>query len=261
VTIQQAIDQVIRKIPGAPLAETLDIVKCGDPSQPLRGIVSTFMATRAVLDQAVALGANLVITHEPTYYNHLDETDWLKKDAVFLSKRAFLEKHQLVVWRFHDYWHLFQPDGIVTGVIRSLGWEKSLDPHLANVYQLDPISLESLVALMKHRMGIQTVRLVGDPKMTCRRVALLVGAYGGRRQIELLRQPGVDVIAVGESPEWETCEYVRDAIAAGENKAFIVLGHANSEEAGMEYLAEWLQPHLPGVPIHYVKAGDPFTFL
>ena len=41
---------------------------------------------------------------------------------------------------------------------------------------------------------------------------------------------------------WDTTEYVRDAIAMGQPKALVMIGHEKSEEAGMKYLREslWL---------------------
>ena len=43
------------------------------------------------------------------------------------------------------------------------------------------------------------------------------------------------MLVAGETREWETVEFTRDAVAAGKRKALILLGHANSEEAGMKY--------------------------
>ncbi len=80
-------------------------------------------------------------------------------------------------------------------------------------------------------------------------------------QIRQFSQSGADVLAVGEINEWETCEYARDAISAGQKKALIVLGHANSEEPGMKYLAEWLKPLVPGVKITHVPCGEPMVFV
>ena len=77
ITIQQAIDTIIAAVPGGPPPDTVDTVKIGDPTQPLTGIVTTFLATVEVIEQAAQLGANLIITHEPIFYNHRDETDWL----------------------------------------------------------------------------------------------------------------------------------------------------------------------------------------
>jgi hypothetical protein len=42
------------------------------------------------------------------------------------------------------------------------------------------------------------------------------------------------------------------------NKALIILGHANSEEAGMKYCGTWLKQFVTKVPIKFIPAGDPF---
>jgi putative NIF3 family GTP cyclohydrolase 1 type 2 len=260
-TIQDVVDTIIQAIPGAPLEKTVDTFKSGDPSQEVTGIVTTFLASHAVIQRTIELGANLIITHEPTYYNHLDEVDWLEGDPVCQAKRRLIEENDVVIWRFHDYWHRHEPDGILTGVISTLGWEDYADAENPRVYHIPPASLRDLAASLKDRLAIDTVRVVGDLEMTCRRVGLLAGAIGGRIQIALLRQEDVDVLVCGEIDEWETSEYVRDAVAQGQAKALIVLGHANSEEPGMAWLVEWLRPRFPDVAITHVPVGDPFHFV
>jgi hypothetical protein len=111
------------------------------------------------------------------------------------------------------------------------------------------------------KLGIKTVRFTGDPEMPCACVAMRVGASGFRSHLESLQAPGVDVVIVGESAEWETCEYVRDAISAGQRKALIVLGHANSEEAGVRWVTDWIRGVVPEVPVTHLVTGDPFTFI
>jgi len=110
-------------------------------------------------------------------------------------------------------------------------------------------------------VGADWVRVAGDLEMPCRTIALLPGAVGGETQIKMLMRPDVNVVICGESAEWETCEYVRDATAAGVKKALIVLGHANSEEGGMAYFSEWLRQRIPvQIPVTHFVAGDPFRF-
>src|SRR5882672_4594672 len=53
--------------------ETVDTFKAGDPDTKVTGVAVTMMATFDVLQRAAASGKNLVITHEPTFYNHPDE--------------------------------------------------------------------------------------------------------------------------------------------------------------------------------------------
>jgi putative NIF3 family GTP cyclohydrolase 1 type 2 len=102
---------------------------------------------------------------------------------------------------------------------------------------------------------------VGGPQQHCERIGLFLGAIGGAWQISAFHQWHADVILCGETVEWQTCEYVRDAISMGFNKTLIILGHAKSEEEGMRYLAEWLRPKVAEVPITYLAVGDPITIL
>jgi putative NIF3 family GTP cyclohydrolase 1 type 2 len=92
----------------------------------------------------------------------------------------------------------------------------------------------------------------------CLLLMLACALLGSAAQIRMLQHADVHVVLAGETPEWETVEYVRDAVAAGEQKCLILLGHANSEEAGMEYCARWLKTFIPEVPIEFLPAGDPF---
>lgn len=260
MTIQDAIKRIKAGADARVGLNTVDTIKCGNAKDELRGIACTFLANRAVLDAAVKAGANLVITHEPTFYNHTDDTGWLKGDPVYESKRQFLEQAGLVVWRLHDLTHIVRPDMIVTGMAQALGFAHP-DARHHNHFPIEPQTLRELARHCEDKLGIRGVRFAGDPDMPCSRVALRVGSPGGRAQIESLMVPGVDVVITGESPEWETCEYVRDSAAAGQRKALIILGHANSEDAGVRWVADWIRGLVPEVPVTHIATGDPFTFL
>jgi putative NIF3 family GTP cyclohydrolase 1 type 2 len=285
-TIRDVIDTILSAIPRSPFPDTVDTVKAGDPSQPVSGIVTTFLATLEVIEHAAAAGANLIITHEPTFYTHLDDTDWLQGDAVYAAKAQLLADYGIVVWRFHDHWHAHAPDGIFTGVVKALGWEDNIvspDPWLASAagqgklrmtgmaWAADPqrstlcvipqTRLDELARLLKERLAISSVRVAGSPELPCQRVMLLPGSPPGKLQITALSRDDVDVLVTGEINEWETCEYVRDANRAGRPRGLIVLGHAVSEEAGMGWLAEWLRERLPGVSVRHVPAGEPLRAL
>jgi hypothetical protein len=125
-------------------------------------------------------------------------------------------------------------------------------------YRVPETTVEKLAATMKDTLKANVVRVVGNPDTKVTRVGFACGAVGSEVQIRMLQSENVEVLLSGESPEWETAEYVRDAVAAGKRKAVIFLEHRNSEEAGMEYCAHWLKNRVPEVSVEFLPAGDPF---
>jgi putative NIF3 family GTP cyclohydrolase 1 type 2 len=258
LTIQQAIDQIIAAIPGAPFPDTVDTIKAGDPSQELTGILVTFLATCEAIEQAVQLGANLIITHEPTFYNHPDVTDWLSQHPSYKAKRQLIEKSGLVIWRFHDYLHSLPPDSTVMGLLKELNWEANGSPDLPYLCSIQPMTLRELGGWVKKQLGLQTLRVVGDLDSQCERIAVLPGFPPAEFQMGSLGMAGADVLITGEIHEWEISEYVRDATYLGYKKGLIILGHAASEEPGLRRMLPWLEERLPGVAIDFVPTSSLF---
>lgn len=260
LTARQVIDRIQKNV-GVPWrSQTVDTFKAGDPDTPVTGIATTMMATFDVLRRAAARGDNLVITHEPTFYSHQDQTDGLAKenDAVFAAKQAFIEAHHLVIWRFHDHWHARRPDGIQTGMIRALGWQKFQNPADNHLFTIPETTLDQLASSIKERLGIRTLRVVGDPAMRVTKLALNPGYPGFPGERHMLQREEVEVLVMGEGLEWETIEYGADAAAEGKHKALIVLGHIPSEQAGMEDCAQWLKGFITEVPVEFVATAEPF---
>ena len=251
-----AIRRIQQRYP-APVPDTVDTVKAGDPSIKVTGIATTFLDTLDVLREADRRGLNLVITHEPTFYNHRDETAFFANDPVYLEKRAFIEQHHMVVFRLHDEIHGTKPDHIELGLLEDLGWQKYADAGDPFLVTVPETTLHALAAEIANRLGDKTVRVVGDPEMKVSRVALRPGAAGEQKQVLALRQEGVQVLIAGEASEWETVEYVRDASAGGKHKALILLGHEPSEEPGMRKCAEDLRAVFPGMKVEHIVAGNP----
>lgn len=258
LTVQQVIELILKEIPGAPFPQTVDTIKSGNGQQLVTGIVTTMFATIDVIKKTAALGANFIIAHEPTFYGHLDETTWLENDPVYIYKKELLQKHGIVVWRFHDYWHTHKPDGVLMGVLTRLSWQQYYNPDNPRMIVHPGATLGTITEHAKKSLDIRQVRIIGDRKQMCKRIALLPGAAGGTAHIKLLQKEKPDVLLVGEVHEWETAEYVRDARAMGSSVSLIVLGHSQSEEPGMEWLVPWLQPRVGELKVTHITSHNPF---
>jgi putative NIF3 family GTP cyclohydrolase 1 type 2 len=215
-------------------------------------------ATMDVLRKAVKKNCNLIIVHEPLYYNHLDNTDQFQNDSVYLEKKKFIDDHKLVVWRFHDYIHRIQPDGILSGMVEKLGWENNRVIDNQYKFSFPQITLTDLLKNLKRTFPKNGFYVVGDPEMKLSSVLYIPGASGSNIQIRQLRNSSVDVVVAGEVPQWETYEYVRDAVTQGRKKAIIFIGHINSEENGMKFCADWLSEFVKDIPIYYIESGSSY---
>jgi putative NIF3 family GTP cyclohydrolase 1 type 2 len=234
-------------------ATTVDTFKAGRPDTAVRGIATTGMATFDVLRRASAAGRNFVVTHEPTFYNHLDQTAALASDATYLAKLRFIEDQGLVVWRFHDHSHMLRPDPLVAGSARTLGLTPYALPGERGVYAIPQTTLRALAGDIARRVGGRFIRVCGDPEMKVTRVAMGPG-YG----VPPLTQ-AVDVAIGGEAPEsGGHAEYALDAQALGRPRGVILLGHMMSEDWGMREVADWLRAVVPDVPVEWIAAGEPF---
>lgn len=260
ITVGEIMDAFISEVPGAPFSTTVDTLKAGNRDIKVTGMVTTMFATLEVIQKTIAAGANFIIAHEPTFYNHADETSWLANDEVYRFKSELLKQHEIAIWRNHDYIHRHMPDGVMTGVVAKLGWTNYYTGQ-NNIALIPPVSLRELIQQAKQKLGIDTLRYIGNPEQSCQKILLMPGAAGGRRQIESISKQQPDVLVCGEIQEWETAEYVRDAQAKGQQVSLIVLGHVASEEPGSEYMAEWLRKKIPGMKINHVPARNSLSFL
>lgn len=255
-----AIAQIQHRYAAAPPPNTVDTIKAGDPSIVVTGITTTFLDTMDVLRESVKRGNNLIITHEPTFYNHLDDTKFFTDDPVYKEKLAFIQEHHLVVFRLHDEIHANTPDPILLGLYEALGWQgypRGAGRTGQYFVTIPQTTLGEIAKTLQRELQIQTMQLEGDPELKITHVAVLPGSSGLEKQVFALRQPGVELLIAGESSQWETVEYVRDAVAQGRPKALILLGHEVSEEPGMERCAKDLRELFPGMRVDHIVAGQP----
>jgi putative NIF3 family GTP cyclohydrolase 1 type 2 len=265
LTAQTIVDRIKQNSSGEWRADTVDTFKAGDPSTVVTGVVTTAMATMTVLRQAVQSGANLIITAEPSFYSKGDSATpaagrggaAAAPDPIFAAKNDYIKSNKLVIWRFSDHWRQRTPDPLAIGLTDALGWStfRTADnPALVNV----PVtSLDNLVSDIKRKLNARGgMRVVGDPQLKVQRIGLLPGTTAIQAALKLL--PQVDAIVAGEVREWESVEYVRDKVTAGEKKSLVLVGRVVSENAGMNECARWLKTLIPELPTKWIPVDDPY---
>lgn len=275
MNISEVIEQIKQKSQAKQIAkDSCDQVIIGDAQQEVKKIVTTFMATADVIQQAKNSGANLIITHEPTWFNGHDTKDWLLHDTIYQAKCRLAEEANVVIWRYHDHMHLAPKDQIYAGLETALSWgsyhllgnptsENPLE-QAGICYEIPELQLDKLLEQLRQVLGLKVVRFIGEPTSTVHRVGLLLGGSSlglgdERNPMKLIAAQQLDTVICGDITEWTLPAYVRDANMLGIKKNMIILGHEKSEEMGMKYLVPWLQTFLP-CSIEFIDAQEPFTY-
>lgn len=257
MTAQQIVSRIQQKLADLKIAwraQTVDTFKAGSPDTEVKGIATTGMATFDLLRRAAAAGKNFVITHEPTFYNHTDQTAALEDDPIYRTKQQFIKENSLVIFRFHDHAHALQPDPLVVGSARMLGLTQYASPTEPRIYVVPETTLKAFASDISKRLNGRALRVVGNPDMNVRRIML-----GPGYSVPPLTS-SFDLSIGGENPEsGGNAEYVLDAAALGQQKGVILLGHMMSEDWGMKEAADWLRAFLTDVPIDWIPTGEPFS--
>ena len=263
-------------VQGIPIdqSKSRDQILYGDPGQELRGIVTTCFASYAVIQEAIRAGANLIICHEALFWNHGDRTDWLGDNKTFQDKVRLLDTGGVAVWRDHDFIHSGIPmgdgrwaDGIFYGIMKILGWEEYLcgwDGLQPSRFLLSPTTVRELGRELMEKLPLDGIKVIGSPDSPVQKV-WFPGHIMGFRDNDILKtmeEEDFDTAIVFECTDYTVAEYVRDATQSGRPKTILAVGHFNTEEPGMAYMAEYLPAALGGpVPCRFIPSTDMYQFL
>lgn len=273
MTIQQVIDKIIAYHPdlGERAATTCDTVKYGDTSGECTGVATAIYPSPDVIRAGHEAGCNLLLVHEPSFYTHMDPLDWLKENSVAQKKMALLDEYGMVIFRDHDRIHTHIPDGIFYGVLHELGWLSYADQDINQprdrtnpvfmTLTLPDIPAAEVVALIKEKLGLQSLRFTGNPGTIVHKAAFAGHLFpGAEKLIEFIDREKIDLLIPGEIIDWEVPCYFKDAGQMGMNKACLHLGHFNMEELGMKYAVNWLKPMVGDIPVVYCPNEDMYRY-
>lgn len=249
IEINRYLNTLVEDLP----ARTVDRVIYGDADRPVRGIAVAWMPYADTIREAACLGANLLVVHEPTFYDHWD----LEGKAAHLpeveAKKRLIDEHGITIIRCHDVWDAMPGIGIpcAWGDFLGLGEPVHSVRHY-NVYEVAPVPAAAFAATVAARvapLGQPVVGFYGDGERRVRRIGLGTGCISDPFTIYGL---GADLaIAVDDIVRaWVAGEWCRDG-----GRPLVVVNHCVSEEPGMASLARYLAATYPGLPVHHIAQG------
>ena len=161
-------------------SNTCDTCKAGDPNVEVNKVAVTMFPTPQTVLDAKNWGAELLIVHEPAYYNHMDV---YSQDKLEVEKRKLIEDSGLTVIRFHDHPHYTTPDMIAAGELRELALEGEVEYtdtfDLVRIHLDAPMTPVALAKRIEDRLGLRHVRICGARDAECTKISAMFGAPGG----------------------------------------------------------------------------------
>ncbi|MBE6562188.1 MAG: hypothetical protein E7660_00460 [Ruminococcaceae bacterium] len=244
--------------PGFQTEGTVDNFKYGDTDREVKKVVTCLTATVDVLKAAKEWGADLLITHEPTYYTHVDFID---EYPLVKMKEALVKECDIPICRFHDHMHFGRDDMISLGFLKYIGWKGTFDGDVEFILD-EPKSPLEIAKEIEEKMDVRHVRIVGAREGKVTKIGLFLGHRGDECWGKLSKSDKYELALGGEWCEWCDGEKIRDAAQFGQQKTALMLGHCASERYGMKYLAELINEEYAseGIEALYIESGELFTY-
>lgn len=225
-------------------------ILCGDPEREIRRILLAMDVTYAVIDEAEARNADLILTHHPALF--APKKKFSPADRVY----RLIEK-KIAAIAAHTNLDL-APGGVNDVLARAIGltdisvWEGEPD-LIGRIGSLPcPVPLRAFAASVRDRLHANHLRFA-DGGHPVSRVALCSGAGG--EQWEDLIGSGIDTLVTGEAKY----HHFLEAGQAGIN--LIEAGHYATEVIVLPVLEQWLKDADPKLQILYSSLQDPVLSL
>lgn len=216
-------------------------------------------ATDDVIEEAVRLKADLLLTHHPLIFKKMSRVN----TDDFIGRRVFrLIQNDICYYAMHTN---FDVMGMADAAADEL---KLQNCQVLNVTYEDEISKEGCgrignftkkmslaecAELVKRTYQVPNVRVFGNLADVVEKVAVMPGS-GGSFIHDALHM-GADVMITGDIDHHEGI----DAVAQGLN--VIDAGHYGIEKLFIPYMKEFLHRELPGIQIHQAELKEPFVVI
>lgn len=233
---------------------TVDQIIAG-PDQEIRHAAVCWMPYSWAIKEAAARGANLLVAHEPTFYDHFEFRQGLDEryQGAKAEKERLIMELGITILRCHDVWDAVPESGVPDSWGRFLGLGAPVDStiyhRLYKIERAGALEAAQRIAQKTKASGQSTLAFYGNPEAPVERIGIGTGCCSSPHELFAL---GADmVISVDDIiRSWIDGEWATDT-----GRPILVVNHGVSEACAMESLAAKVQELAPGIPTSVIHQG------
>ncbi len=225
-------------------------IQVGDCEAMVTGVLLCTDVTMAVIDEAIARGYNMVVSHHPLIFHGLKKLAGRNRVERMVAHAI---KHDIALYCAHTNMDN-APAGVSHHMAHKLGLTdvEVLEAHddagelvgSGVIGSVTPMPVTHLLRQVKETFDVQALRYSGDTTGMVTRVALCGGA--GSFLIDCARQAGAQVYITGD------VKY-HDFQLADEGIVIADIGHYESEHFTVELFAEIIGRDCPDVRVDLAR--------
>jgi dinuclear metal center protein, YbgI family len=213
-------------------------------------------ATDAVIDAAVAAGADMLLTHHPLIFKGVKQ---ITADDFTGRRLIRLIRHDIACYAMHTN---FDVKGMADLSAAMIGLEKCRVLDVTAVTDgkeegigrtgnlIDPMTLKQCALFVKAIFSLEQVKVFGTPDTILTRAAISPGS--GKSEIKNAIAQGADVFITGDIDHHDGI----DAVAQG--LCIIDAGHYGLEHIFVSYMKEYLERRCENIEIMTQELTFPF---
>ncbi len=228
----------------------------GRADKEIKTVMLALDATDEVVEEAVAKGADLLLTHHPLIFSARKQIN----DSDFIGRRLVrLLGNDICCYAMHTNFDVLTMADVAAEKIGLSGcrvldvtWQEGeREAGIGRVGKLpEPAGLDELGVRLKELFGLEQVAIFGEQGREISLVAVCPGS--GKSVMEKAAQAGADVLITGDIGHHEGL----DAMAMG--IGVIDAGHFGLEQIFLPYMEEYLRGRWDGLTILRAQEKNPF---